>query len=77
MTNSLEQLVDEVRAEHRANFARPSVTVEYNGEPMSLRELAEKTGHAHSTLTARYRRGIRMPELLAPPDPLRIRRGSR
>lgn len=67
MTNSLEQIVEQVRAEHRATLRRPPIAVEYQGEPMSLRELAQRTGVPHSTLTHRYRQGIRGADLLAPP----------
>lgn len=69
-----KELVEEFEAE-RPKRTRPVIAVEHEGVPMSLRELAERVGIAHSTITRRYREGLRLPELIAPPDSRRNRRG--
>lgn len=53
-----------------------TVIVEHNGEPMSLRELAQTVGLAPSTLVHRYARGKRGAELIEPADERFARRGN-
>lgn len=49
----------EIETFHKSNVKRPTVTVLYRDERMSLRKLAQREGIPHSTITARYRRGVR------------------
>lgn len=55
---------------------RRSVVGEYQGEPVSLRQLAKRTGIAYATLAARYRNGHRGELLTRPVDPKYNRRGN-
>jgi hypothetical protein len=45
----------------------PKILVEYNGELISLLELAERTGINRKTLQARYAANLRGEALIAPP----------
>lgn len=54
---------------------RPTIVVEYEGVPMSLRELSQRTGIPHSSLVRRYRNGRRGESLIAPPDARKQHRG--
>lgn len=47
---------------------KQAVIVEYNGVPMSLRELASETGLSVSTIRNRYVRGDRGSRLVRPAD---------
>jgi hypothetical protein len=71
---NIERLIEEVHAEHLAKQTRPTITIEYQGEPMSLRELSQRVGISHTTIVRRYSQGRRLPELIAPPDPSKVRR---
>lgn len=45
---------------------KTAISVEYNGEMMSLRDLSRATGIAYTTLQNRYDGGLRGQELIGP-----------
>lgn len=51
-----------------SQITRRAVVVEHNGEPMSLRELAQAVGLPASTVIHRYARGWRGEKLIEPAD---------
>jgi hypothetical protein len=53
-----------------------AIIVEHDGEPRSLCELADLAGLARSTVSRRYRKGLRGAALIAPADPKRVHRGK-
>lgn len=78
MTKSIQDIIALVQSEHAYHHpGNRRVMVEYQGRRMSLLKLHIETGIPHSTLTWRYRRGLRGAELIAPPDPKRTRKADR